>query len=60
MPNNYLGQFVPQDHGVYLAGGSMAAAIDAQNMTTDEYFVKANGIQLASGRDFQLYDSGKC
>lgn len=57
--NNYLSQFVGQDFGVYLAGGSEAAATDAQNITTDEYFVKANGIKLISGRDFRLYDSGK-
>lgn len=57
--NNYLSQFVFNDYGVYLTGGNMAAATDAQNMTTDEYFVKANGIKLISGRDFRLYDSGK-
>jgi putative ABC transport system permease protein len=57
--NNYLSQFVFNDNGVYLAGGNMASAIDAQNMTTDEYFVRANGIKLISGRDFRLYDSGK-
>lgn len=37
----------------------MPNAVDIQNMTTDEYFCKANGIQLFSGRDFRLYDSGK-
>ncbi|MEO8763757.1 MAG: ABC transporter permease [Ginsengibacter sp.] len=57
--NNYLSQFVPQDHGVYLAGGSGATATDAQNITTDEYFAKANGIRIIGGRDFRLYDSGK-
>lgn len=57
--NNYLSQFVFNDHGVYLAGGNMPNAIDAQNMTTDENFVTANGIKLISGRDFRLYDSGK-
>ncbi len=56
---NYLSQFVPRDHGVYLAGGNMAGATDAQNILTDESFVKANGIKLVSGRDFHLYDSGK-
>jgi len=56
---NYLSQFVPRDHGVYLAGGNMANAIDAQNIITDENFAKANGIKLISGRDFHLYDSGK-
>ncbi len=57
--NNYLGRFVPQDYGVYLAGGSEATATDVQNMSTDEYFAKANGIKIISGRDFHLYDSGK-
>ena len=57
--NNYLSQFVFNDMGVYLAGGNMASSIDAQFITTDEYFVKANGIKLISGRDFRLYDSGK-
>jgi putative ABC transport system permease protein len=57
--NNYMSQFVPRDHGVYLAGGNMASATDAKNMTTDEYFVKANGLTLLSGRDFRLYDTDK-
>jgi putative ABC transport system permease protein len=57
--NNYLSQFVFNDMGVYLAGGNMAGATDAQNMTTDEYFLKANGIKLISGRNFRLYDSDK-
>jgi len=57
--NNYLSQFVFNDHGVYLAGGNMANAVDAQNMTTDEYFLRANGIKLISGRDFRQHDSGK-
>ncbi|MEP7109990.1 MAG: ABC transporter permease [Ferruginibacter sp.] len=57
--NNYLSQFVFNDHHVYLAGGNMATATDAQNMTTDEYFTKANGIRLIGGRDFRLHDSGK-
>lgn len=57
--NNYLSQFVPQDHGVYLAGGNMATATDAQNMSTDEYFTQANGIKMITGREFRLYDSGK-
>ncbi|HTD99422.1 MAG TPA: ABC transporter permease [Mucilaginibacter sp.] len=55
--NNYLSQFVSQDHGVYPAGGNMATSIDAQNITTDEHFVKTNGIKVISGRDFRLHDS---
>ena len=57
--NNYLGRFVPNDYGVYLAGGSEATATDIQNISTDEYFAKANGIKIIEGRDFHLYDSGK-
>jgi putative ABC transport system permease protein len=57
--NNYLSQFVFNDHGVYLAGGDQAHAIDAQNMTTDEFFVKTNGIKIIRGRDFRLYDSNR-
>ncbi|WP_184546939.1 ABC transporter permease [Mucilaginibacter sp. FT3.2] len=57
--DNYLGQFVPHDHGVFLAGGNMAAAVDAQNINTDEHFVKANGVSLISGRDFRLNDTNR-
>jgi len=59
MANNYLGQFVPQDHGVYPDGGNMTTAIDAQNISTDEHFVKATGIRIIGGRDFRQNDSGK-
>ncbi len=59
MANNYLGQFVPQDHGVYPPGGNMTTSIDAQNISTDEFFVKTNGIKIISGRDFMRNDSGK-
>jgi len=57
--DNYLGQFVPHDHGVFLAGGNMAAAVDAQNINTDEHFVKANGVSLISGRDFRQNDTNR-
>ncbi|MDB5154989.1 MAG: FtsX-like permease family protein, partial [Mucilaginibacter sp.] len=57
--NNYLSQFVSQDHGLYPTGGNMATSIDAQNITTDEHFVKANGIKIISGRDFHIKDSLK-
>lgn len=59
MSNNFLSQFVGRDHGVYLAGGNSAAAIDAQNMDTDEKFIKTNGIKIISGRDFHMKDSLK-
>ncbi len=57
--NNYLSQAVFSDMPVYPAGGNAATATDVQFMTTNEDFVKANGIKIISGRDFQLYDSGK-
>jgi len=57
--DNYLGQFVPHDHGVYPSGGNMTTAIDAQNINTDENVIKANGIKLISGRDFRVNDTGK-
>jgi putative ABC transport system permease protein len=57
--DNYLSQFILHDHGVYAPGGNMPNAIDAQNIACDQYFVKANGIKLISGRDFMVGDSGK-
>jgi len=57
--NNYLSQVVFNDYPVYLAGENPANATDVQNMSTDENFVKANGIKIISGRDFHLYDTGK-
>lgn len=57
--DNFLGQFVPHDHGVYLTGGNEATAVDAQNILTDENFAKANGIRIASGRDFRLNDTNR-
>lgn len=47
------------DHGVYPEGGHMETAIDAQNIACDQYFVKANGIKMLSGRDFMPGDSNK-
>lgn len=57
--DNYLSQFVMHDHGVYIDGGNMANATDAQNIACDEFFMKTNGITLISGRDFMKNDTGK-
>jgi len=57
--DNYLSQFVLHDHGVYPSGGNMETSIDAQNIATDQYFIKTYGIKLISGRDFMPGDSGK-
>jgi putative ABC transport system permease protein len=57
--DNYLGEFVRHDHGVYLAGGNMTTATDVKNINTDENVLKTNGIKLISGRDFRQNDTGK-
>ncbi len=59
MTNYYLGQFVERDHGVYPPGGNMTTSIDAQNIFTEENFLKVNGIQILSGRDFHLMIQGR-
>lgn len=53
------GQATYFNWGVFLAGGNLTTSVNQENVTTDEHFIKAMGIQLASGRDFRLYDSGK-
>jgi putative ABC transport system permease protein len=57
--DNYLSQFILHDHGVFLSGGNSASAVDAQNIACDQYFVKANGVKIISGRDFMQGDSDK-
>ncbi len=57
--NNYISQFVFNDMNYYTAGGNMSTAEDIRFMVTDEHFVKASGIQLISGRDFRMHDSGR-
>jgi putative ABC transport system permease protein len=46
------------DWGVYLSGGNQAEAVDQQNISSDEYSLRALGIHLVSGRDFHDQDSG--
>jgi len=57
--NNYLGQPVPNGWEYSLAGGNAAVAQETKIMFTDEFFVKASGIHLLSGRDFRQGDSAK-
>ncbi len=57
--NNYLSQPVMYEYGVYASGGNAAAATNAQNIATDENFVRANGIKIIAGRDFRQNDSGR-
>jgi len=59
LANNYMGQATYHDWTVYLPGTDPAKAIDPQNLSSDENFVKATGIQIISGRDFRFHDSAK-
>ncbi len=56
---NYPGKPVLNDLPVFLAGGSMATAVDGSFISGDEYFIKSTGIKLIAGRDFRSQDSGK-
>jgi putative ABC transport system permease protein len=58
LANNYPGVWAYNDWAVFLSGGNEATAIDQQNISSDEYSIKALGIQLVSGRDFHFHDSG--
>jgi putative ABC transport system permease protein len=57
--SSQLGKKIMQDYNLFLAGGTMANSPDAQVITTDQYFARAAGIKLISGRDFGDNDSGK-
>jgi putative ABC transport system permease protein len=59
LANNYMGQATYHDWTVYLPGSNPATAIDPQNLSSDENFVRATGIQIISGRDFRFHDSAK-
>jgi putative ABC transport system permease protein len=57
--NNLPGQLLLNDLHVFLQGGNITTAPDAGMIFSDEYFVKATGVKLLSGRDFRSGDSGK-
>jgi len=57
--NNYPGQFVFNDIGLFLAGGTMQASKNAQFIQTDEFFAKTAGIKIFAGRDFRQNDEGR-
>jgi putative ABC transport system permease protein len=57
--SSQLGKPIMSDLNVFLAGGSMANAPDVQNFRTDQYFTRAAGMRLVSGRDFGDHDSGR-
>jgi len=58
MANNYPGAAHYHDWTVKMAGQNDADAIDPQNLSSDEHFIKVMGIQLVGGRDFHDKDSG--
>lgn len=57
--DNYLGQSINDDYGVFLAGGNQSTSVDALRMGADEKFVKTNGIKIIAGRDFDVKDTLK-
>ncbi len=57
--DNYLSHHTGNDFPVYLAGGNQSTAVGAENMASDEKFVKANGIKIIAGRDFDMKDTSK-
>ncbi|HEV2482061.1 MAG TPA: ABC transporter permease [Puia sp.] len=58
MASSYPGAATYHDWGVWLSGGNAATSIDQANLSSDEHFITAMGIQLVSGRDFRAHDSG--
>lgn len=59
LSDNYLSHSRGDDFPVYLAGGNQSTSVDAENMAADENFVKANGIKIVTGRDFDVKDSSR-
>jgi putative ABC transport system permease protein len=57
--NNYPSQFVFNDFKLFPAGGNMETSTPVQFMRTDAEFVKATGIKIINGRDFNMHDSDK-
>jgi putative ABC transport system permease protein len=57
--DNYLTHHSASDFPVYLGGGNQSTSVDAENMAADERFVKANGIRIMVGRDFDVKDTLK-
>lgn len=55
----YLSQPILSDQTFYKAGGSMANGQASRLMISDQFFAQANGIDIISGRDFRMNDSGK-
>jgi putative ABC transport system permease protein len=55
----YPAENIVNDWAYILAGGNPAASQDISFITCDEHFVKTEGIQLVSGRDFRTGDSDR-
>ncbi len=56
---NYPGKPMINDLSLFLDGGNMATATDANFISGDEYFIRSTGIKMITGRDFRSQDSGK-
>ena len=59
LSDDYLSRNSGSDFPVYLAGGNESTSVDAKNMAADEKFVRANGIKIIAGRDFEVNDTSK-
>jgi len=59
LSDNYLSHESGNDFPVYRAGGNTSTSVDAKNMAADDKFVKANGIKIIAGRDFDVKDTLK-
>jgi len=57
--SKYLGNELYFNNNFLLPGQSDATGQVADFVIADEYFIRANGIQLVSGRDFRAGDSAK-
>jgi putative ABC transport system permease protein len=57
--NNYLSRFVPNNWIYFLAGGNPATGQEVNQIYSDEFFVRANGIRIINGRDLRQNDSGQ-
>jgi putative ABC transport system permease protein len=57
--NNFLGQPIPNDWEYSLVGRDNPIAADTKIIFSDEFFIKAYGIKLISGRDFRQTDSAE-
>jgi len=57
--DNYLTHHNGNDFPVIPEGENQSASVDAENMATDEKFIRTNGIKIIAGRDFDVKDTSR-